>query len=397
MNKMARRLFEGVWLALGVALGFTLLRTFHPGGAQESGEGGLGSEARDLQARLSQELYLSRQTAITRAVALVEPAVVGINVIQIQRWIERSPFRRDPFWGQFFPDRIVEHPVENLGSGFIISEDGLTLTNEHVVHNAKRIVVTLPDGREVDAELLGADYNSDIALLDLEGEGYPYIEIGDSERAMIGEWVIALGNPYGLFASNKPSVTVGVISAVDRDFGAQENEPTYKNMIQTDAAINPGNSGGPLVNALGEAIGMNTMIYSRSGGSVGLGFAIPVNHIRDIVADLRATGQVDRDIWTGIWIRDLNRRMAMNLGYRGGQGVVVVELNPGSPAEDADLRVSDIILSINGHAVDTCSKVKQIIADEDIKVGDRMVLEVFRGGRILTIAMTAGARRTRSE
>ena len=393
MSRILHRVLEGVWLLLGMLLGLLLLRAFVPGFAGEE-SGGLSDPVQ--RALIGDTLRSERQTAITRAVSQVEPAVVGINVTQMQRTIERSPFRRDPFWGQFFPDRIIERPVENLGSGFIISSDGLALTNEHVVHNASQILVTLVDGREVRAELVGADYNSDIALLDLEGGGYPHIDMGDSDEVLIGEWVMAIGNPYGLFAASKPSVTVGVISANDRDFGAQRDERVYKAMIQTDAAINPGNSGGPLVNVAGEAVGMNTMIYSQSGGSVGLGFAIPINRVREILGDLMTKGHVDRDIWTGIWIRDLSRRMAQALGYRGEGGVLVVELNPGSPADEAGLQVSDVILSINGNKVSDSGAVTRIILEEDIKVGDRLVLEVLRDGQILTIAMTAGSRDRRT-
>ncbi len=393
MSRVVHRVLEGVWLLVGMFLGLLLLRAFVPGFAGEE-QGGLSDPVQ--RAMIGDTLRSARQTAITRAVSQVEPAVVGINVTQMQRTIERSPYRRDPFWGQFFPDRIIERPVENLGSGFIISSDGLTLTNEHVVHNASQILVTLADGREVSAELVGADYNSDIALLDLEGEDYAHIDMGDSDAVLIGEWVMAIGNPYGLFAASKPSVTVGVISANDRDFGAQRDERVYKSMIQTDAAINPGNSGGPLVNVAGEAVAMNTMIYSQSGGSVGLGFAIPINRVRAVLGDLMTKGHVDRDIWTGIWIRDLSQRMAQALGYRGEGGVLVVELNPDSPAEEAGLQVNDVILSINGNKVSDSGAVTRIILEEDVKVGDRLILEVLREGRILTIAMTAGSRERRT-
>lgn len=393
MGRIVRRLVEGVWLALGMVLGLLLLRAFAPGQAAEPSRSETPrAEALRVRDQAQGEILESRGTAITRAVARAEPSVVGINVVQVERYIERSPFRRDPFWGQFFPDRVVEHPVENLGSGFIISSDGLTLTNEHVVHNARRILVTLPDGREIEAKLIGADYNSDIALLDLEGDGYPCLDLGDSNDVLIGEWVIALGNPYGLFASSRPSVTVGVLSASDRDFGAQDDERVYIGMLQTDAAINPGNSGGPLLDAMGEVIGINTMIYSRSGGNVGIGFAIPVNRVRDIVSDLMTQGFVDRDIWTGIWIRDLNRRSATALGYRGEGGVLVVELKEGSPAAVAGLRVNDILLAINGRRIEDSRSVKRIFADQDVKVGDRLELEVFREGRVMTVGMRTDAR-----
>ncbi len=388
MRKAAQRLVEGMWLALGMVLGLLLLRTLVPTRAQGPGADSGTQDATVAQA--NEEAGDSRRTAITRAVAAAEPAVVGINVVQVERVIERSPFSRDPFWGQFFPDRVVEHPVKNLGSGFIISADGLTVTNEHVVHQASKVVVTLPDGREVEAKVVGADYNTDIALLDLEGEGYPVLPMGNSDDVLIGEWAIALGNPYGLFAAGSPSVTVGVVSATQRDFGAQDDARVYQGMLQTDAAINPGNSGGPLVDALGQAIGMNTMIYSRNGGSVGLGFAIPANRIREIIRDLQDDGMVDRNIWTGIYVRDLNRTMARALGYRGQEGVLVVELTEGSPAVRAGVRVQDVLLKINDRPLKTTADIRKIIAESDVKVGDRLVLEVFRDGKVLTIGMKTG-------
>jgi serine protease Do len=384
MSKAIQRMVEGMWLLVGGVLGLLLLRALAPSFASDP----LPERGADLQS----QLYSSRQTAITRAVAMAEPAVVGVHVTQVQRYIERSPYRRDPFWGQFFPDRVVQKPVENLGSGFIISSEGLTLTNEHVVHNAVEVFVTLPDGREVRAEVVGMDHNSDIALLDLEGQGYPTLELGDSDSTLIGEWAIALGNPYGLFSSTRPSVTVGVVSAVDRDFGAQEDDRVYKQMLQTDAAINPGNSGGPLLNAAGQVIGMNTMIYSRNGGSVGLGFAIPSNRVRSILDDLIRVGYVNRAIWTGIWIRDLSRRVVTALGYPGDFGVVVVELNPGSPAQQAGLELHDIIVKVNSKQLADARALQQIMADEGLKVGDILHLEVFRKGRLLTLALRIGSR-----
>jgi serine protease Do len=392
MLRVIQRLFDGIWIVIGMIIGLILLRSFSPGHASPENDPTDIVAASGQQSLISAGLQNSRHNAITTAVGTSKPAVVGINVVQVERWIERSPFHNDPFWGGLFPDRVVEHPVENLGSGFIISNDGYVITNEHVVHNAEKILVTLTDGRQVDAVIVGADYNSDIALLDLEGEGFPHLEMGDSDEVLIGEWAIALGNPFGLFANSEPSVTVGVVSAVNRDFGAQDDERVYINMLQTDAAINPGNSGGPLLNSIGQVIAMNTMIYSRGGGSVGLGFAIPVNRIREIVGDLLTHGHVDRDIWTGIWIRDFNKRSAGYFGYTGEGGVIIVEIDPGSPAENAGLRKNDILININGRQVKDSRYVKKIIMDTDIKVGDLMTLEVFRNSRILEVRMKAAAR-----
>jgi serine protease Do len=328
---------------------------------------------------VSDGLHLQRANSITNAVGQVSGAVVGINVIQVKRYVSRSPFSRDPFFRNFFPDRIIEKPIENLGSGFIVSADGFLITNEHVIHDATQVVVTLPDSREYEAELVGADYAADVALLKIDVENHPYVRFGDSDDLLIGEWVIALGNPYGLFAVNdKPAVTVGVVSAVERDFGRQRNQRFYKDMIQTDASINPGNSGGPLVNALGELIGMNTMIYSESGGSVGIGFAIPANRLRKVFDDLREFGEVQRDYWTGIYVQDMNRLIAMSLGFEGETGAIITEIDAGSPGEEAGLKVSDIIIGINDVVIHNSRDIEELLLSEDLQVGDEMEFVIFR-------------------
>ena len=228
----------------------------------------------------------SRKNIITETVKKVSPAVVGINVIEIQQY--RDPlgsFFDDPFFRQFFGDRRSRsREVKELGSGYIISPDGYIVTNDHVAGNASRITITLTDGISYDAKLIGSDPVSDIALLKIDGENFPYVEPGNSDEIIIGEWAIALGNPFGLFEVNdKPTVTVGVISATGMNL-EPINDRYYLNMIQTDAAINGGNSGGPLVNSLGEVIGMNTLIFTAgSQGSIGLGFAIPINKVKSII------------------------------------------------------------------------------------------------------------------
>ena len=204
------------------------------------------------------DIYNSRHNAITRSVELVSSAICGINVTQI-RESRRSRYYDDPFFRYFFPERIPRQVVKSLGSGFFISQDGYILTNEHVVHNASEIIVVLYDGTTHNAEVIGMDDVTDIALIKIKGSNYSYIRFSNSDDIIIGEWVIALGHPFGLIQVNaKPTVTVGVVSAVDRDFGRQSDGRVYQDMIQTDAAINPGNSGGPLVNSIGQVIGMNT-------------------------------------------------------------------------------------------------------------------------------------------
>ncbi|MBL7033034.1 MAG: trypsin-like peptidase domain-containing protein [Candidatus Delongbacteria bacterium] len=371
---------------IGTVLGLTLLGLFNRllkpdnPAVPQSGDRLLTTKA--VAEEVAGELNLHRANSITNAVTMVEGAIVGINVIQLQRYVSRSPFSRDPFFRNFFPDRVIERPVENLGSGFLISPDGYLITNEHVIHNATQVVVTLPDSREYVAELKGADFAADVALLKIDAEDLPYIRFGDSDQLLMGEWVIALGNPYGLFAVNdKPAVTVGVVSAVERDFGKQRNQRIYKDMIQTDAAINPGNSGGPLVNALGELVGMNTMIYSESGGSIGIGFAIPANRLRRVVEDLRRYGEVQRNYWTGIYVQDMNRLIALSLDYSGVGGAIITEIDPGSPGEEAGLEVSDIITGINDKTVQSSREIEQYLLSEDLRVGDEMEFTVYRNGK----------------
>ena len=213
----------------------------------------------------------SRQNAITRAVAELTPSVVGINVTSVVQYSYDSWLTRDPVWRRFFKPRIFEQEVVDLGSGFIISEDGYIVTNQHVVENSKTIIVTISSGEKHEARKIGEDKLTDIALLKIDGNGFKPVKLGNSDDIVIGEWAIALGNPFGLSVNynNKPTITVGVVSSLDMDFGEIEGERVYQDTIQTDASINPGNSGGPLANSLGEIIGMNSFIFTKSEGSIG--------------------------------------------------------------------------------------------------------------------------------
>ena len=293
----------------------------------------------------------------------------------------------DPFFRYFFGGR--QELVKSLGSGFIISPDGYIVTNEHVVHQAVKIMVTLPDGQHFDAELVASDYISDIALLKITDEKpFPFAILGDSNNLIIGEWAIAIGNPFGLFDMGQPSVSQGIISATDRDFGKQSDNRIYKDMIQTDAAINAGNSGGPLVNSLGEVIGMNTFIFSGSAGegtSIGLGFAIPIDRIKKIVTDLRQYGSVDRSFWTGISVINLRPHLARYLGIPIDQGVIVAAVQKNSPAERAHIQVGDIILKINDYTVASSDDIDAIFDDLDAKAGDMINLTIYRNKKIITI------------
>ena len=337
-----------------------------------------------------QQLTESRENAITRAVSRVSPAVVGINVTQIKQYRARGPFSDDPFLQFFFPELQRQRLVKGLGSGFIISPDGYIVTNEHVVHDASEIIVTLPDKTKYDAEIIAADYISDIALLKISGRRkFPYTILGNSDDLMIGEWSIAIGNPFGLFEIGAhPSVTIGIISALDRDFGKQDNQRIYQDMIQTDASINGGNSGGPLVNSLGEVIGVNTFIYSGSEtmtASIGLGFALPINRVKKIVRDLKEYGAVNRSFWTGLEVEDLNPLIARYLGKNDRLGVIISNIEPNSPAEKAHLKVGDIIVEVNDNKISNTRDIWSIIENMDIKGGDNLKLKIFRDQKYINV------------
>lgn len=302
------------------------------------------------QQKLNDDITNSRKNIITKTVELVSPAVVGINVIEIRQ--VRDPFSYffdDPFFRQFFGDRRSSNRrVQGLGSGYMISPDGYIVTNDHVAGNASEITVTLTDGSHHQAKIVGTDPISDICLIKIEGSNFPFIDLGNSDSIIIGEWVIALGNPFGLFDLNdKPTVTVGVISATGMNLEPINNR-YYLNMIQTDAAINGGNSGGPLVNSIGEVIGMNTLIFTAGGaqGSIGLGFAIPINKVRKIISELKEKGSIDRDFQIGMRIQTIDEGIARYYNLSSSRGVIVTRITPGSPAEKSDIRVGDLITEV---------------------------------------------------
>jgi serine protease Do len=296
------------------------------------------------------DITRSRKNIITETVKMVSPSIVGINVIEIRQY--RDPFSYfldDPFFRQFFGNRgDYSQKVKGLGSGFIISADGYIITNDHVAGNATEITITMTDGRHFPAQIIGTDPVSDICLLKIDANGLPFIRFGNSDDIMIGEWSIAMGNPFGLFElNNKPTVTVGVISSTGMNLEPINNR-YYLNMIQTDAAINGGNSGGPLLNSFGEVIGMNTLIYTAGGrdGSIGLGFAIPVNKVKTIIEELRRDGKIDRGFNVGLKIQTIDEQIANYYKLQTSRGVIVTQVTPGSPAEKADIRVGDIITRI---------------------------------------------------
>ena len=328
------------------------------------------------------EISDGRHNVITKTVAEVSPAVVGINVTQIQQY--RDIFSMDPFYRYWFGDRVYNQQIKSLGSGAIISPDGYIITNDHVAGNAVEVNVTLTDGREVSAKIIGTDPVSDICLLKIDGKDLPYIKLGSSDDLMPGEWVIALGNPFGLFNVNdKPTVTVGVISATGMNLG-MANDRYYVNMIQTDAAINSGNSGGPLVNAIGELIGMNTLIYTAQGssGNVGVGFAIPVNKIKKVLDELKKKGKVDRDFWTGLNILTVTDQLAKTYNLKTSRGVIITQIAKNSPAQKAGLKVEDIITAINDYKINDENTMIGIL--QEFRTGDEITITYLRDNKEMT-------------
>jgi serine protease Do len=349
---------------------------------QEAQTVGYSADTRDS---ISDNITSSRRNAITRTVASVSPAVVGINVTEVRQYRQWSPWGDDPFFRQFFGDRVYTQKVQGLGSGFIISNDGYILTNDHVAGNAKEITVTLTNGEKYNAQLVGTDQISDISLLKIDAKNLPYIKLGDSDGVITGEWVIALGNPFGLFdISDKPTVTVGVVSAVGINLKPQEGR-IYKGMIQTDAAINSGNSGGPLVNSLGEVIGVNSVIFTPNQGNIGLGFAIPINRVKTVVAELKRSGKIDREWYTGLEIQSVDLRVARYFGLDKAEGVIVSDVKRGSPGERAGFRVGDIILEANGEKVTDEPTLTSIV--NDLRVGDIVKMKVLRERKPLELRL----------
>jgi serine protease Do len=297
-----------------------------------------GAQASPRVADAQSSIDMSRRTALVAAADRAAPAVVSINVTSRQRTARRSP------WDFFFVPEGAR-VVQGHGTGFVIRPHGIILTNQHVVSNAERVVVTLPDGSDLPATVLGEDPLTDIAVLRVKRETLPTVTLGRSTDLMIGEWVVALGNPYAYLLGNaEPTVTVGVVSATGRNIlPGGDQTGLYLDMIQTDAAINPGNSGGPLTNALGEVVGVNSSIFSSSGGSVGLGFAIPIERAVRVADEIIRSGTVRR-AWVGL---EVEGARAMR-EWKSQGGVAVARVTPDGPAARAGLRENDVLIEANG-------------------------------------------------
>ncbi len=329
-------------------------------------------------------------------------AVVSISTEHTARLSERrkvhfnSPFGNDETFRNFFDDFFGELPQRDykqsgLGSGVIIDADGYILTNEHVVSGADKIMVTLSDGREFKGEIKGQDLRSDLAVIKINAHQLPIASLGDSDSVKIGQWVVAIGNPFGFIMQNPEStVTVGVVSALHRSLGRTiSRERDYNDLIQTDAAINPGNSGGPLVNLKGEVVGINVAIFSTSGGYQGVGFAIPISNAKKVISRLIAGKKILYG-WLGVTVQDLTEEMAKYFGLSGKSGVLVASVLQGSPAQKAGVKEGDIIRQFDAKAVNNTKELISTVSNTE--VGKKVKITVIREKKEVDLSVEIGER-----
>ncbi len=343
---------------------------------------------------------LSLQDAFVKVSKDIGQAVVSISTEHTERYQTRYyPFAQfeDQFFNDFFNDFFVEGPQREfkrmgLGSGFIIDKEGYIITNEHVIHGADKITATLPDGREFEARLTGSDAYSDLAVIKIEPKGeLPFTKLGDSDGLRIGYWAIAIGNPFAFAVKNpEPTVTVGVISALHRSLSRTDKRSReYSDLIQTDAAINPGNSGGPLVNIYGEVIGINVAIFTLSGGSEGIGFAIPINAAKKIINDL-IQGKKVLYGWLGVIIQDIDANLATYFGLEDNSGALVSRIVEASPAEKAGLKPGDIIISLGDEKIKNTESLLRALLKKNI--GEKVSLGVVRNSKLYSAVVEIAER-----
>jgi len=355
----------------------------------------LGTPTGGTSSSTTSDITASRQNAIVVAAENAGRAVVTVKTMST---ITRQVF--DPFSG-FFEDFFKEfyfgphvkeykEQVPGFGSGFIISDDGYILTAEHVVHGADTIKIVLPDGKEMQADLIGADYYVDVAVLKVKGTGLPYCNLDNSDNILIGEWAIAIGHPFGeAVGSPQPTVTVGVISAKERIMKRAEEGGIRisEHLIQTDAAINPGNSGGPLVNADGGVVGINTAIITTSGGSLGIGFAVPINRAREMARYIiENIGK--RRAWLGVYLIPVNKTISEAIGRAGEGGLLIGEIADNSPAAGSGISAGDIIVSFDNKQVNSVEDFDKIVFSH--KPNDSVELTIERSGKKMSGKITLG-------
>jgi serine protease Do len=327
-----------------------------------------------------------RRNAIVTATEQVSPSVISITGI----YRVRTRPMYDWFWNRYYPGQVRTQATQ--GSGFIIDKRGYAFTNYHVIRDAERIQVTLVDGKEYPATLVGTAPTYDLALLKIDGDEFAAARLGDSDDLVVGEWAIAIGSPFGSYlADTQPTVTVGVISANHRDIKQDEDsQQIFNDMIQTDAAINPGNSGGPLINARGEVIGVNTLIFAGgSGGNVGIGFAIPINRVRRVYEELVEYGRV-RDVWVGMSAVDITPQSQLALNLPSQSGVLIQTIEEGGPAEKAGLKAGDQIIAINGVKLQSRAHANRLIFG--LGVGETVEMTVNRKDKLMTFKVTLAER-----
>jgi serine protease Do len=314
------------------------------------------------------------------------PSVVNVSTTAVRKTAQEGPNFGDDQMGQFF-QRFFGAPVprgpqrqSGLGSGFIIDKSGIVLTNYHVVDGAQKIVVTLDDGKNYDAKVLGKDQRSDIAVIKIDaGRDLPAAALGDSDRLEVGEWVMAIGNPFGL----DHTVTSGIVSAKGRQIGAGP----YDNFIQTDASINPGNSGGPLINLRGEVVGINTAIFSQSGGNIGIGFAIPANSVKELLPQLENKGRVVRG-FIGTAVQKITPELAESMGLKESRGALVADVTKGGPSERAGLKSGDVIVEFDHKAIRDSADLPQQVAR--VAPGASVTVKIVRDGKEMSLPLTVG-------
>lgn len=344
-----------------------------------------------------QETEISRESvdfltktgqAMAEIAEAVRPAIVNISTIKTEKVSDAplSPFFDDPFFRRFFGDRFQHRETPrtrkalSLGSGVIVSSEGYILTNNHVIKNADQIKVLLSDKREFTGEIIGRDPKTDLAVIKIDAENLPTIKMGDSDALRVGEIVLAVGSPYGL----NQTITMGIVSAVGR---ANVGIADYEDFIQTDAAINPGNSGGALVNAKGKLVGINTAIFSTTGGYQGIGFAIPSNMVKTVMASLIEKGKVVRG-WLGVTVQSITPGLAEQFGLEKDYGTLVADVVENSPAEKAGLMRGDVIIGLNGKEVEEPYNLRNLVAST--QPGEEIELQIIRDGSIKKLTVTVG-------